>query len=80
MRYNFYGWSILVAPHGTPAAIVRKINDDLRAALARPELVKKFQELGNYTRPMTPDALAAFVRTERELWRPIVQQVGTAAQ
>ena len=35
------GWSILVAPQGTPAAIVEKINADLRAALTRPEVIKK---------------------------------------
>ena len=45
------GWSIMVAPHGTPPAIVHKVNDDLRAALARPEVVKKFKALGNFTRP-----------------------------
>jgi tripartite-type tricarboxylate transporter receptor subunit TctC len=74
------GWSILVAPHGTPPAIVQKVNDDLRTALARPDVIKKFQALGNYTRPMSPQALAAFIHTERDLWRPIVQEVGAAAQ
>jgi tripartite-type tricarboxylate transporter receptor subunit TctC len=74
------GWSILVAPHGTPSAIVRKINDDLRMALARPELIRKLEELGNYTRPMTPQDLADFVRSERKLWGPIVKQIGIAAQ
>jgi len=74
------GWSILVAPHGTPAAVVRKINEDLRMALSRPEVTAKFQALGNYTRDMSPQDLAAFVRTERDLWRPIVQQIGSAAE
>ena len=72
------GWSILVAPQGTPAAIVEKINADLRAALTRPEVIKKLEELGNYTRPMSPRELADFVRSERELWRPIVAQIGIA--
>jgi len=74
------GWSILVAPHGTPPAIVEKINGDLRVALARPQVLAKFQALGNYTRPMMPQDLARFVATERDLWRPIVQQVGAAAE
>ena len=73
------GWSVMVAPHGTPAAIVQKVNADLRAALARPEVVKKFQALGNYTRPMSPQELADFIHAERDEWRPIVQQVGKAA-
>ena len=72
------GWSILVAPKGTPADIVQKINADLRAVLARPEIVRKIEELGNYTRPMTPKELAEFVREEREIWQPIVKQIGIA--
>jgi len=74
------GWSILVAPRGTPAAVVQKINDDLRTALARPVLIRKFEEIGSYTRPMTPTELSEFVRSERELWGPIVRQIGIAAQ
>src|SRR5215203_3538141 len=72
------GWSILVAPKGTPPDIVQKINTDLRAVLARPEVVRKIEELGNYTRPMTPKELADFVREEREIWQPIVKQIGIA--
>jgi tripartite-type tricarboxylate transporter receptor subunit TctC len=74
------GWSILVAPQGTPQALARKINDDLRKALARPELTKKLEEMGNYSRPMNPRELADFVRDERQLWGPIVRQVGPAPQ
>jgi len=78
--FTWSGWSILVAPHGTPSAIVQKINDDLRTALARPAVIRKFEELGNYTRPMTPPQLTDFVRNERELWGPIVKEIGIAAQ
>lgn len=74
------GWSILVAPRGTPLAIAQKINGDLRAALARPELVKKLEEMGNFTRTMNPKELADFVRAERQQWGPIVKQVGPAPQ
>ena len=74
------GWSILVAPRGTPPAIVAKINKDLRTTLASAELLKKFTELGNYTRSMTPPELADFVHSERDLWRPIVEQIATTPQ
>lgn len=74
------GWSILVAPKGTPPAIVQKINTDLKTALARPQVVKKLEELGNYTRPMNPQELAAFVAEERKLWGPVVKQVGASGQ
>lgn len=73
------GWSILVAPKGTPAEIVHKINGDLRTALSDPEIIKKIEKLGNYTRPMTPQQLAEFVRDERKTWVPIVKEIGLAA-
>ena len=69
-----------MAPHGTPPAVVQKINGDLRTALTRPALIRKFEELGNYTRPMTPQQLSEFVDSERKLWGPIVRQIGIAAQ
>jgi len=74
------GWSILVAPRGTPAPIVQKINRDLRAILSRPDIIKKFEDAGNYTRPMTPQELSEFVRSERDIWRPIVKSIGMTAQ
>jgi tripartite-type tricarboxylate transporter receptor subunit TctC len=74
------GWSILVAPHGTPPDIVRKVNDDLRTVLARPELIKKFEEFGTVTRPMSPLELADFVRGERDVWGPVIRQIGIAHQ
>ena len=42
--------------------IVEKINRDLRTALARPDIVGKIEQQGNYTRPMSPQQLAEFVR------------------
>jgi tripartite-type tricarboxylate transporter receptor subunit TctC len=73
------GWSVLVAPRGTPAAVVHKINGDLRTSLAQPALIRKFEEMGGYTHPMMPSELSSFVRSERELWGPIVRQIGIAA-
>jgi tripartite-type tricarboxylate transporter receptor subunit TctC len=74
------GWSILVAPKGTPAGIVGKINADLHAVLTRPDVVKKIEELGNYTRPMSPQQLADFVRDERKTWGPIARQFAVTGQ
>jgi len=74
------GWFALVAPPGTPQAIARKISDDLRTVLGRPELKQRFLELGSYTRPMTPDELTSFIRGQQELWRPIVSEVASTAK
>lgn len=74
------GWSILVAPKGTPAAVVNKINADLHAVLTRPDVVKKIEDLGNYTRPMNPQQLADFLREERRTWGPIAKQFAVTGQ
>jgi len=74
------GWFALAAPPATPPAIARKISDDLRMALGRPELKQRFLELGSYTRPMSPGELTSFIRSEQELWRPIVAEIVSTAK
>jgi tripartite-type tricarboxylate transporter receptor subunit TctC len=72
------GWFVLLAPAGTPDAIVRKVNGDLAKVLAQPEFQKRFQELGTFVRPMTPAETTDFIRGEQQLWRPLVRQLGTS--
>jgi tripartite-type tricarboxylate transporter receptor subunit TctC len=69
---------VLLAPAGTPDAIVRKVNGDLAKVLAQPEIQKRFQELGTFVRPMTPAETTEFIRGEQQLWRPLVRQLGTS--
>lgn len=69
------GWLALMAPAGTPQAIIRKVNADLRTVLAQPELVEKFEAIGTYPQPLSPEETAAFIRAEQRLWWPIVRQV-----
>jgi tripartite-type tricarboxylate transporter receptor subunit TctC len=69
------GWIVLMAPAGTPDAIVQKVNADLRKVVAMPEVVERFHTLGTYTRDLTPAQTAEFMRSEERLWWPIVRQV-----
>ena len=74
------GWFALMAPARTPDAIVQKVNRDLRIALGEPEVKRKLAALGTYPRPMSPAETAAFIRSEQDLWRPIVNQLDLASQ
>jgi tripartite-type tricarboxylate transporter receptor subunit TctC len=74
------GWFALIAPTGTPEAIVRKVNQDLKKAVESEEVRKKFEDLATFGRPMSPEETTAFVRSEQDLWKPIVRKVGFAAQ
>lgn len=73
------GWFALLAPTGTPDAVVRKIAGDLRTVLSAPELRIKFEALGVYPRIASPSDTAEFIRSEREVWRPIIKEAGLAA-
>jgi tripartite-type tricarboxylate transporter receptor subunit TctC len=70
------GWIALMAPAGTPDAIIKKINDDLRVVLAQPDVQAKFAAIGTYPHHLTPAETAAFIKSEEDLWWPLVREVG----
>jgi len=72
---NSSGWIVLMAPAGTPDAIIQKISTDLRKVVAMPEVIERFLPLGTYTRDLTPAQTGEFMRSEERLWWPIVRQV-----
>jgi tripartite-type tricarboxylate transporter receptor subunit TctC len=74
------GWFALVAPPGTPAAIVKKVSEDLHAVLGRAEVRQSFNDLSLSMRTMSPQQLADFISSERKLWNPVIKQMGLATQ
>ena len=72
------GWLALMAPPGTPVPIANKISDDLRTVLARPELQKRFEDLGTTINPTTPAELTAFIREQQRVWRPVIAETAKA--
>jgi tripartite-type tricarboxylate transporter receptor subunit TctC len=45
------------------------------AGLDGPDVRARFAQLGAYVKPMSPEALAAYIQTQQTLWRPIVRKV-----
>jgi tripartite-type tricarboxylate transporter receptor subunit TctC len=78
--FQAMGWFVLTARAGVPPAIVDKVNQDLNVVLQQATLRQKFEQLGAFVRPMSPQQTAEFVRTEQHTWRPIVRQLGLKAQ
>jgi tripartite-type tricarboxylate transporter receptor subunit TctC len=74
------GWFVLVAPPGTPDSIVEKVRSDLYAVLDQPDVRQKLDALSISTRPMSPQQLREFIRSEQEVWRPVVDQVSKPSQ
>ena len=74
------GWGILVAPVGTPEAIIRKVSDDLHKVTTEPELTAKLGKLGSYTHPMLADETTAFVQKQQSRWNPVLADVAKKQQ
>jgi tripartite-type tricarboxylate transporter receptor subunit TctC len=72
------GWQVLVAPVGTPDAIVRKVNADLNKALNDPDVQQRLAKLGRTYVPMSPEETLAFIHSEQHKWAPILAQIGLA--
>jgi tripartite-type tricarboxylate transporter receptor subunit TctC len=66
-------WFALVAPPGTPDAIVQKINADTAAALKLPDVRSRFLEQGAEPQGDTAAATAAFVKEEEARWRNVIK-------
>jgi tripartite-type tricarboxylate transporter receptor subunit TctC len=79
---DFYvgAWNVIVAPLGTPDAIVRKVNADLRSAVEDKQVAAKFAANGAYSRHMTPEETIAFVQSQQKIWRPILEKVARESE
>jgi tripartite-type tricarboxylate transporter receptor subunit TctC len=67
------GWQGLVAPLGTPAAAVQKINESLKKVLSEAELAKQLASRGAYVDPLSPSEVNTFINTQQEQWRPVLE-------
>jgi tripartite-type tricarboxylate transporter receptor subunit TctC len=73
--FNARGWAAIVAPTGTPDAIVRRVSDDLRKVMADPSVTERFATLGTYASPMTPAETTAFIQGEQGMWKTVLEQI-----
>lgn len=74
------GWMAFLAPAGTPAEVVARVNRDVNAALTKPEVIAKLRMLGTYELGGSTAELDAFIRAERKKWESIVRAAGLEAE
>jgi tripartite-type tricarboxylate transporter receptor subunit TctC len=78
--YEMGQWYGLLAPAGTPAAIVERLNAEAGRALQHPELRKRFLSEGAESAHGTPAAFGAFFQAEIALWMRVAKQAGIVPQ
>jgi tripartite-type tricarboxylate transporter receptor subunit TctC len=72
--FEAFEWNGVFVPHGTPAAIVHKLNLGLNVAVRSPMVTARFAELNIETRPNTPEEFRAYVEDQMTLWSRVVRE------
>jgi tripartite-type tricarboxylate transporter receptor subunit TctC len=72
-------WKALVAPAGTPPAVVQALNHAVNLALQKPDLIARLQEEGSTVRGGSAADLGAFMKVENRLWGEAVRASGAKA-
>jgi tripartite-type tricarboxylate transporter receptor subunit TctC len=67
------GWLGIMAPAGTPAAVIAKLNAEINRALLKPGVAQRFAEQGNETRPGDPAAFHKFLGENKAAWEKIIK-------
>jgi tripartite-type tricarboxylate transporter receptor subunit TctC len=73
---NSGAWVALLAPLGTPPAILARLNQAANAALASPPMKEALTRLSAQPRGGTADDLARHMKAEHDKWGPIVAKLG----
>jgi tripartite-type tricarboxylate transporter receptor subunit TctC len=74
--YSAYVWMGLLAPKGTPPAIIDKLSRELKVVMAVPELKAYFAEAGIEIVASTPAEMDSYFRDERDHWSRVVKESG----
>jgi tripartite-type tricarboxylate transporter receptor subunit TctC len=78
--FESIGWFGLFVPTGTPQPVVDAINREAHKALANPDLVQRYADLGMYPRPGSPAALKDFTAEQQTLFKRWVSELGLQPQ
>jgi tripartite-type tricarboxylate transporter receptor subunit TctC len=72
--FEGYDWNGVFVPHGTPTAIVGKLNAATNAALVSPQVSARFAELNVESHQNTPEEFRAYVEDQMALWSRVVKE------
>ncbi len=77
--FQAVAWMGMIAPAGVSQPIVTKLNREFRAALEMPQVVESLGRIGFEVEGSTPEAFAAFIRSEHAAWGKFIRERGLRA-
>ena len=72
--YMPIAWQGILAPAGTPRAVLEKLSAAMQKACQAPELMKKWRDYGGELKCNTPAEFKAFIDADRAMWGKVVRQ------
>jgi tripartite-type tricarboxylate transporter receptor subunit TctC len=74
--YEATAWFGLLAPAGTPPAVVKKLNTELVKVLKSPDVIERLSSQGAEPVSDTPEQFAAYIKSEMAKWAKVVKSSG----
>jgi tripartite-type tricarboxylate transporter receptor subunit TctC len=78
--YEASGWYAVLAPAGTPAPVIARLNKELQGALADRDVRERFAATGVEPIGMPPEPFAAYMREEYVKWGKVVRTAGVKVE
>lgn len=78
--YKYDSWFAIMAPAGTPAPIIKKINEDIAKVMKTPEMRDRLKTLGAIPMTSTPAELDALIRSDSARYGKILEAAGVKPQ
>lgn len=72
-------WKAVVAPAGTPADVVKRLNAEITKALGQPATIATLDAEGSIPMAGTPEKAADFIKSEQAKWGALIREAGIKA-
>ena len=79
-NFKYSSWFGLMAPKGTPKAIVDKINADVHAVPKMPEVVQRLATLGSLPSPNSPAEFDGIIKSDEKIYAELLAKAGLQAK
>jgi tripartite-type tricarboxylate transporter receptor subunit TctC len=77
--YKYESWFGMLAPAGTPPAILTQVSQDIAQVLKMPDVVEKLTTFGSVPAPNSPEQFDAIIKSDTERYGKVLRDAGVAA-
>jgi tripartite-type tricarboxylate transporter receptor subunit TctC len=75
-NFSAFAWQGLIAPRGTPDAVIDRLSAQLTAALAEPAVRSRYEGLGLEIPPSDPHSFTEQWQADKAFWQPLIRDLG----